>query len=153
MANAYDISIHAPAKGATRLLLHVGIARIAISIHAPAKGATPVTVGKPASLHISIHAPAKGATADPVPRPVHPGHFNPRSREGSDVSGDKRQIAADYFNPRSREGSDGGLTRVNERGGISIHAPAKGATTAGLELPQTIKFQSTLPRRERPTRH
>ena len=35
-----------------------------------------------------------------------------------------------YFNPRSREGSDARVTRRGRVGGaISIHAPAKGATT------------------------
>ena len=57
-----------------------------------------------------------------------------------------------YFNPRSREGSD------NTRNGcygrsiiISIHAPAKGATDSGRkDLKYASRFQSTLPRRERP---
>ena len=34
-----------------------------ISIHAPAKGATRLSAGSFSYLHISIHAPAKGATA------------------------------------------------------------------------------------------
>ena len=77
-----------------------------ISIHAPAKGATlscsPVRSGE----KISIHAPAKGATTyrsshesgkrfqSTLPRRERPAakyiflmtiHFNPRSREGSDL--------------------------------------------------------------------
>ncbi len=56
-----NISIHAPAKGATvpHLSEHY---RIAISIHAPAKGATRGRRSQPAPFCISIHAPAKGAT-------------------------------------------------------------------------------------------
>ena len=78
-----------------------------------------------------------------------------------------------YFNPRSREGSDGMRFSVGCNGmGISIHAPAKGATftayypannalisihapakgaTSPLHsvLPVSKLFQSTLPRRER----
>ena len=61
-----------------------------------------------------------------------------------------RGLQADaYFNPRSREGSDleedseGNVTR------ISIHAPAKGATGANDAALGNVKFQSTLPRRER----
>ena len=55
------ISIHAPAKGATvpHLSEHY---RIAISIHAPAKGATQYNTREMSRLIISIHAPAKGAT-------------------------------------------------------------------------------------------
>ena len=60
---AVQISIHAPAKGATygkdiAVIVHF------ISIHAPAKGAT---YGKDIAVivhFISIHAPAKGATHD-----------------------------------------------------------------------------------------
>ena len=33
---------------------------------------------------------------------------------------------------------------------ISIHAPAKGATSTRTRVPAIRKFQSTLPRRERP---
>ena len=56
-----NISIHAPAKGATnkrfRFLPH-----LPISIHAPAKGATNDYIDACALIRISIHAPAKGAT-------------------------------------------------------------------------------------------
>ena len=56
------ISIHAPAKGATASQFESDI-RIAISIHAPAKGATSFTQVTGDFKNISIHAPAKGATA------------------------------------------------------------------------------------------
>ena len=77
-----------------------------------------------------------------------------------------------YFNPRSREGSDRGRFQVillfsqfqstlprRERllsnpdavnpSVISIHAPAKGATTPLKPKELSCLFQSTLPRRER----
>ena len=56
-----QVSIHAPAWGATRLALR-RLSAIAVSIHAPAWGATGLY---PAVLHadvVSIHAPAWGAT-------------------------------------------------------------------------------------------
>ena len=55
-----------------------------ISIHAPAKGATQGITLAGVFFDISIHAPAKGATARQ--RQAHRGRkdFNPRSREGSD---------------------------------------------------------------------
>ena len=56
----------------------------------------------------------------------HAGNFNPRSREGSDLIGFPIWISAIYFNPRSREGSDCSLCL------------------------SCFRFQSTLPRRERP---
>ena len=58
-----EISIHAPAKGAT-MTKDDAKAMVTISIHAPAKGATrqPRPLGK--FKGISIHAPAKGATSE-----------------------------------------------------------------------------------------
>ena len=55
-------------------------------------------------------------------------HFNPRSRERSDQNESSRNYRAFDFNPRSRERSD-----------VNLGAP----------VPQWLKFQSTLPRRER----
>ena len=100
---------------------------------------------------ISIHAPARGAT-----KHIHAAaadvYFNPRSREGSDapffaVRGDyqafqstlprgERRLSGGsghwqtYFNPRSREGSDMFEGRGSNDWAISIHAPARGATSA-----------------------
>ena len=58
-------------------------------------------------------------------------HFNPRSREGSDLWLLLSCIVLCNFNPRSREGSDieDFEVKVNSIP-ISIHAPARGATTA-----------------------
>ena len=121
---------------------------------------------------ISIHAPARGATPSHNLTPAYRTDFNPRSREGSDEyiftlmvqqvrfqstlpRGERRmtvqifQILA-YFNPRSREGSDQNLRwKISAATEISIHAPARGATTANWGLSVTQKFQSTLPRGER----
>ena len=75
--------------------------------------------------------------------------FNPRSREGSD---DVRLIvlaSSMNFNPRSREGSDSTPYDKEQDDLISIHAPAKGATTISVQNKETRIFQSTLPRRER----
>ena len=62
--NVYEnhiISIHAPAKGATKLFWKI-FPKNKISIHAPAKGATVLSNGIDNISKISIHAPAKGAT-------------------------------------------------------------------------------------------
>ena len=58
-----NISIHAPAKGATSDI-SICWHRIIISIHAPAKGATARKKEEITYYPISIHAPAKGATKD-----------------------------------------------------------------------------------------
>ena len=79
---------------------------------------------------ISIHAPAKGATCPIVVIYKKSTYFNPRTREGCDVYVDDIQVQDLDFNPRTREGCDKwhSIFGVNCRC-ISIHAPAKGATT------------------------
>ena len=100
-----------------------------ISIHAPAKGATGMTLYTNSAERISIHAPAKGAT----------------------LTGRSGVVLSTNFNPRSREGSDKSYTACRRTHAISIHAPAKGATFKPCRYPLTLqRFQSTLPRRERP---
>ena len=56
----------------------------AVSIHAPAKGATRNDAHFAAPLRVSIHAPAKGATRRATPRLPPSPRFNPRAREGRD---------------------------------------------------------------------
>ena len=79
-------------------------------------------------------------------------YFNPRSREGSDGGNSVYSYFDSNFNPRSREGSDSFQLDQLKLPYISIHAPAKGATLLPRQqkIPQ-VQFQSTLPRRERPT--
>ena len=57
---------------------------IQISIHAPAKGATNCSICPLRYKGISIHAPAKGATEVRIWGYSTNLNFNPRSREGSD---------------------------------------------------------------------
>ena len=79
----YPISIHAPAKGATLINMDWRISST-ISIHAPAKGATVPHGTNSGGKRISIHAPAKGATSSGFTFLEASKNFNPRSREGSD---------------------------------------------------------------------
>ena len=57
---------------------------VKISIHAPARGATKYLTKKDRYLIISIHAPTRGATGRAGPYKYDFHDFNPRSREGSD---------------------------------------------------------------------
>ena len=98
-------------------------------------------------------------------------YFNGRSRKGSDApksisslilskfqstlprgerlrSGTRCRICYD-FNPRSHEGSDYGRIKKKPYGGISIHAPTRGATPCRQKKSSMQIFQSTLPRGER----
>ena len=109
----------------------LAIAISGISIHAPAKGATRYYGYNRVSTKISIHAPAKGAT-----------------RLFPDLSG----ISVISIHAPAK-GATGVWCDFEYDTEISIHAPAKGATpvlsTMQLRL---LRFQSTLPRRERPIR-
>ena len=123
-------------------------------------------------------------------------NFNPRSRKGSDRLSHSALPSAGNFNPRSRKGSDYNVPIGNKKEvifqstlpqgerrigdeikwkvmGISIHAPARGATDIFDFIPLLVdisihapargatellhkqlqllaKFQSTLPQGERP---
>ena len=141
----------------------------AISIHAPAKGAT---------MRFTRNHPAHQSFQSTLPRrerPAvcsrHPGgvkfqstllrrerrdylvfleDFNPRSREGSDAHGCDACCAViiSIHAPAKGATTHGIVLAVNKD--ISIHAPAKGATCGcALTESEYRLFQSTLPRRER----
>ena len=57
-----NVSIHAPARGATETAENCVVAR-KVSIHAPARGATGIGSSARTCDKVSIHAPARGATA------------------------------------------------------------------------------------------
>ena len=122
------ISIHAPAKGATKHNFYgVRLFRFqstlprrerrckpcayiwskTISIHAPAKGATAQETGISVDTLISIHAPAKGATIQYFFRlgikeiSIH------APAKGATSLVCFQSLHLSNFNPRSREGSDG----------------------------------------------
>ena len=79
---------------------------------------------------ISIHAPARGATVKSLKEEGLKLHFNPRSREGSDTTSWQNRFTVFLFQstlPRGeRQRTSPGL---HQRSFISIHAPARGATT------------------------
>ena len=123
-----DVSIHAPARGATGIhnylqQPHGGFQSTrphgarrgwlggcggdpGVSIHAPARGATKVEVPACIRAMVSIHAPARGATL-----------FFARASS-----------ASCRFNPRARTGRDKVEVPACIRAMVSIHAPARGAT-------------------------
>ncbi len=65
------VSIHAPARGATRLSWFLSTATL-VSIHAPARGATRCYRTFRPAERVSIHAPARGATRSTrgTPKPI-----------------------------------------------------------------------------------
>ena len=144
-----------------------------ISIHAPARGATHSGITLDISIHLFQSTLPRGERRyGSASNPADTDYFNPRSREGSDKPRKPRIHAINYFNPRSREGSDhvgfqhalaillfqSTLPRGERRKGfwrqawivgISIHAPARGATGMEETSRDDRRFQSTLPRGER----
>jgi hypothetical protein len=79
--------------------------------------------------------------------------FNPRARAGRDQQPERNLPRCLCFNPRARAGRDYSCSArfvfVNK---VSIHAPARGATTTGgAAATDATQFQSTRPRGARPT--
>ena len=102
----FNISIHAPTRGATFHQHKVGQQKIFQSTLP--RGERPRCCGgKCIRLIISIHAPTRGATVSCNRAEIYvKQYFNPRSHEGSDSRRQDSGCRWSYFNPRSHEGSD-----------------------------------------------
>ncbi len=101
-----NVSIHAPAWGATLELTKRDLERLQVSIHAPAWGATPPRNTDPARHRVSIHAPAWGATGQTDRRYELRSGFDPRARMGRDWSLRDISHQMGRFDPRARMGRD-----------------------------------------------
>ena len=166
MAHRQGVSIRAPAWGATCGLTQAAISQI-VSIRAPAWGAT--LHGKLAHAHfgVSIRAPAWGATAH---RPLRQANGLVSIRApawGATSLGHRSQHRRRRFNPRprmggdrrgSRHGRNKGFQSAPPHGGrhdhghphapvlgVSIRAPAWGATREVKQAEKTMRFQSAPP--------
>ena len=148
ITNIYLISIHAPAKGATPIVVTIAV-EYCISIHAPAKGATRTPPKNIIIYGISIHAPAKGATIQYLDYVLILRFQSTLPRR------ERPTLAAVYIAVQliSIHAPAKGATINSLKGyticDISIHAPAKGATISTSRISADREFQSTLPRRER----
>ena len=160
------VSIHAPARGATRTCRRLAVAERfnprpraggdhaelfirpaeKVSIHAPARGATNARLAGEQDADVSIHAPARGATTVPDLSTTGVTGFNPRPRAGGDLKGMSARRRLSCFNPRPRAGGDPSPTRGTSRECVSIHAPARGATLYEQASSTLTWFQSTPPR-------
>ena len=148
----FQISIHAPAKGATGYVLRI-LHSSGISIHAPAKGATLWCHRISFPLYISIHAPAKGATSHRALWHLSADiSIHAPAKGATRVAAQRKQRAGD-FNPRSREGSDQRARPTAERPTpFQSTLPRRERPVTKSAWRTTLAFQSTLPRRERPSR-
>ena len=82
-ADLIDVSIHAPARGATE---HRRFTVVPHSFNSRAREGRDLLLYRYRDLWtwVSIHAPARGATPFPFPAPGHSFCFNSRAREGRD---------------------------------------------------------------------
>ena len=99
-----------------------------VSIHAPARGATrgPRAL-KPCSRSFNPR-PRAGGDSSPHATRCRPACFNPRPRAGGDAARAALGAHPGGFNPRPRAGGDTLLERPVADAAVSIHAPARGAT-------------------------
>ena len=167
-----NISIHAPTKGAT-VTVTVIVCFAFISIHAPTKGATGKLVQTDTIFKFQSTLPRRERLSPVVSPSTSSIYFNPRSHEGSDPEFCDSLVGIANFNPRSHEGSDVfigvGATILNDfnprshegsdqnsfyYGVIRIYFNPRsheGSDQQVILNPWLIlRFQSTLPRRERP---
>ena len=82
----YNVSIHAPTRGATEKRLFAKTNR-SVSIHAPTRGATKMKDlfnSEQLEALVSIHAPTRGATGRTKPASSASESFNPRTHTGCD---------------------------------------------------------------------
>ena len=99
------VSIHAPARGATRQAAHHPKGRQGFNPRAR-EGRDSGGKSSGAGVVVSIHAPARGATQKWSWRGRWMKCFNPRAREGRDDVVCFESFAGSGFNPRAREGRD-----------------------------------------------
>ena len=120
--------------------------------HAPVRGATRSSQSGKLCASVSIHAPAWGATSWRPDTHAERHCFNPRTRVGCDGRtwpSCPRPRRFQSTHPRGVRRAAG--LRVAHPGGVSIHAPAWGATCAFYYMDGgSIQFQSTHPRGVRP---
>ena len=98
---------------------------------------------------VSIHAPARGATK--FQRLQFPNvEFQSTRPRGARLHAVCGCVSIKRFNPRAREGRDEPRESDANNNPVSIHAPARGATTRIRKSRQVLRFQSTRPRGARP---
>ena len=148
-----EVSIHAPAWGATRRHDGDDVIGATVSIHAPAWGAT-MAIFADRSLISGFDPRARmGRDRRRVSERDPIDGFDPRARMGRDVAARVCSIVrSKRFDPRARMGRDATRSSIAARnGGVSIHAPAWGATPShARDVVQRSGFRSTRPHGARP---
>ena len=132
-------------RGARHLVHHHGVAYSKFQSTRP-RGARLISpVVWLWSITVSIHAPARGATESKYPL------LSTQLFQSTRPRGARQRVNIPYylpscFNPRARAGRDKATLRGYSATGVSIHAPARGATQLLSVLYLSFMFQSTRPR-------
>ena len=125
-----EISIHAPAKGATARRRMMCRCVSNFNPRSREGSDAPCSSDRQSAFLFQSTLPRRERRRASCPSPRRSRYFNPRSREGSDAAGLHTAAPVRHFNPRSREGSDVPQDlHLLSALCISIHAPAKGATS------------------------
>ena len=151
-SNKLTISIHAPTRGATkrRILDFKNCKYFNPRSHERSDGRTETT--HRFGCNISIHAPTRGATLLTMRKYSMSAYFNPRSHERSDFFILFFRMVILYFNPRSHERSDQNYRRrVRHCKNFNPRSHERSDLQHKQRHRQQRRFQSTLPREERPT--
>ena len=146
----FEISIHAPPRGATSHGMPCLTSK-SISIHAPPRGATSIRAGCTSSASAFQFTPLREGRLDDVMNALKPilFQFTPL-REGRHVSDEGVRVHF-YFNSRPSARGDSCTSISSVLFTISIHAPPRGATQLiGIGCGSSI-FQFTPLREGRPT--
>ena len=147
-AGSDDVSIHAPAWGATPGGLSIFGTRSCFNPRTRV-GCDPVALKPPGLMPRFQSTHPRGVRRQPMW--ITTGAcacFNPRTRVGCDLGASSGIASIKRFNPRTRVGCDGlGADGKARSPVVSIHAPAWGATRTVTDTPRlTNVFQSTHPR-------
>ena len=105
-----------------------GCAEEPVSIHAPARGATSVHGTFATYLYVSIHAPARGATSRRREVRLSSLFQSTRPRGARQGTGLKPVPWAEFQSTRPRGARQCRIPLSPLHYGVSIHAPARGAT-------------------------
>ena len=143
------VSIHAPARGATRSAA-VFIFEFLFQSTRPRGARRRSSLLRSELGEVSIHAPARGATSTSGHSMRWLRKFQSTRPRGARRDPPCRSRGCACFNPRAREGRDHDRARLVDFGSVSIHAPARGATAQSSRSNSAVKFQSTRPRGARP---
>ena len=118
-----DVSIHAPARGATR--------RPVVAAVLPSFQSTRPRGARPSNT--SVFTLTDG--------------FNPRARAGRDCQECQTTLEIQCFNPRARAGRDDFERQQGLISLVSIHAPARGATFFSVLLGSVLRVSIHAPAR------